>query len=221
MTRRISALTALAIALSMFVGPVGCMRRARVDSQASAGSDYYAPAPTTVLFPQAQQPELVRAAVVRAMAARGYTAESEQPGRIIARYSHGRIDLRVQVEYQAAQAVISYLGSEGLRVDRNGRARHYERWVQGLSSSIQEHVGALSRRSTMIIVQQQPQMLYVQPAPQVYPQQVYPQQVYEQQPVVVQASPPTVIVQEPPSGTMVIEGSIGGANVQGTIYVSP
>ena len=87
MTRRIPALTALAIALSMFVGPAACMRRARVESQqAAAGPDYYAPAPTTVLFPQAQQPELVRAAVIRAMSDRGYVAESEQPGVIIARY---------------------------------------------------------------------------------------------------------------------------------------
>ena len=215
MTRRISALTALAIALSMFVGPAACMRRARVESQqAAAGPDYFAPAPTTVLFPTAQQPELVRGAVVRALADRGYMAESEQPGQIIARYTRGRVDLRVQIQYQPSQAVISYLGSEGLRVDAAGRARYYERWVQQLSGSIQDHVVALSRRPTMYIVQQQqPQVLYVQPAPQaVIVAQPQPQGV------VVQGAPPTVIVQQPQSQTMVVEGSVGGASVQG---VSP
>jgi hypothetical protein len=217
MTRRISALTALAIALSMFVGPAACMRRARVESQqAAAGPDYFAPAPTTVLFPMAQQPELVRAAVIRSMADRGYVAESEQPGQIIARYQRGRVDLRLQVQYQPTQATITYLGSQGLRISQAGRAPGYERWVQQLSGTIQNHVRALARRPAVYV--QQPQQVYYQPQPQPAPV-YYPQE--QPQPVVVQAAPPTVIVQEQQPQTLVIEGSAGGASVQGTVYVSP
>lgn len=214
MTRRISAITSLAVALALLAGPVACVRRVRVDGAQQAGSDYYTPAPTTVLFAHPQQPELIRSAVVRAMAEHGYAAESDQPGQIIARYTRGRIDLRVQIQYQPSQAVITYLGSEGLRIDRAGRARHYERWVQQLSSTMQHHVAQIARRPTTYIVQQQqPQVIYVQQAPQ-------PVVVAPPQGVVVQAAPPTVIVQEP-SSTMVVEGSIGGASMQGTVYVSP
>ena len=215
---RISRLSALAIALSMFVGPAACMRRARVESQqaASATSDYYTPAPVTVLFAQAAQPEVVRGGVVRALADRGYNAESEQPGQIIARYTRGRVDLRVQIHYQASQATITYLGSEGLRIDAAGRARYYDRWVQQLSSSIQGHVAAASR--SQIYVVQQP--LY-QAQPQVYYVEPQPVQVQQQQQVILVAPPPpTVVDQQPqPTGTLVMEGNIGG--VQGTIYVTP
>ncbi len=214
---RLSRFTALAIALSMFVGPAACMRRARVESQqAAATPDYFAPAPATVLFPQAAQPELVRAGVVRALADRGYNAESEQPGQIIARYTRGRIDLRVQIQYQASQATITYLGSEGLRIDAAGRARYYDRWVQQLSNSIQSHVAAASRRQVYVV--QQP--VYQAP-PQVYYVEPQPVQVQQQQQVIVAAPPPpAVIVQQPqPTGTIVMEGNIGG--VQGTVYVTP
>lgn len=218
---RLSRFTALAIALSMFVGPAACMRRARVESQqaATATPDYYTPAPATVLFPQAAQPELVRAGIVRALADRGYNAESEQPGQIIARYTRGRVDLRIQIQYQAAQATISYLGSEGLRIDAAGRARYYDRWVQQLSSSIQNHVAAASRRQVYVV--QQPAQPVYQAPPQVYYVEPQPVQVQQQQQVIVAAPPPpAVIVQQPqPTGTIVMEGNIGG--VQGTVYVTP
>lgn len=215
---RISRFTALAIALSMFVGPAACMRRARVESQQAATGtpDYYTPAPATVLFAQAAQPELVRAGVVRALADRGYNAESEQPGQIIARYTRGRVDLRVQIQYQASQATITYLGSQGLRIDAAGRARYYDRWVQQLSSSIQNHVAVASRRQVYVV--QQP--VYQAP-PQVYYVEPQPVQAQPQQQVIVAAPPPpTVVVQQPqPAGTLVMEGNIGG--VQGTVYVTP
>lgn len=218
---RLSRFTALAVALSMFVGPAACMRRARVESQqaATATPDYFAPAPATVLFPQATQPELVRAGVVRALADRGYSAESEQPGQIIARYTRGRVDLRVQIQYQASQATITYLGSEGLRIDAAGRARYYDRWVQQLSNAIQSHVAAVSRRQVYVVQQPVQQPVYQAP-PQVYYVEPQPAQVQQQQVIVAAPPPPAVIVQQPQAtGTIVMEGNIGG--VQGTVYVTP
>lgn len=204
------ALTASSLAAT------GCVRRVRVESPQAAAQpapQYYAPAPTTVLLPQAQPPQLVRAAVIRSLTDLGYQPEGEEGQRVIARYGRGREVLRIQVEYWPTQATISYLGSEGLRFRRDGTSPHYERWMRNLSGQIQGHVAAMARQGHAYA---QGQVIVVQPAPA--PAQVVVQPAPT--PVVVQPAPAAVVVQPAPAtATATIEG--GGATVQGTIVVSP
>jgi len=150
--RHSNTLTIVTLALAGLarLGP-GCARRVRVQTEqaAVAPTQYFAPQPTTVLLSQAQPPEVVRGGVIRALTQLGYQTEGEDGTRVIARYGRGRQLVRIQVEYWATQATISYLGSEGLRFRRDGTSPHYDRWMQNLSSSIQGHVAQLARQQVV------------------------------------------------------------------------
>jgi hypothetical protein len=81
----------------------------------------------------------VRDAVVRALLLRRYTAESEQPGRIMALYRRGEIEFRMLIEYSETGYHVSYAGSSGLAFgvdEETGEPlvdSRIVRWRRGLS----------------------------------------------------------------------------------------
>lgn len=198
------ALASLVLALAALGGLSGCARRVRVESSAAAvaqpaPAQYYQPQPTTVLLAQAQQPQLVRAGVVRALTQLGYRTEGEDGQRIVASYSRGRESVRIQIEYWPTQATISYLGSTGLRFRPDGSSPHYERWMSNLSREIPQHVAAISRQQVG------------------YPGQII---IVQQPAAVAQPAPASVVVQQPaPTSTVVVQPA-PTATVQGTIVIS-
>lgn len=186
----------LVASLVVLAGASGCARRVRVETPATVAvaqpaPQYFQPPPTTILLAQPQHPQIVRAAVIRALTDLGYRLEGEDGQRIVAGYSRGRDAVRIQVEYWPTQATVSYLGSTGLRFRRDGSSPHYERWMANLQRAIPSHVAALAR------------------------EQAYPGQV-----IIVQGAPSpapvpattAVVVQPAPTAT---------ATVQGTVVVSP
>jgi hypothetical protein len=194
------ALASLVLALAALGGLSGCARRVRVESSAAAvaqpAPQYYQPQPTTILLAQAQQPQIVRAGVVRALTQLGYRTEGEDGQRIVASYTRGRQSVRIQVEYWPTQATISYLGSTGLRFRPDGSSRDYERWMSNLTREIPGHVAAIARQQVG------------------YPGQI----IIVQQPAGVQPAP--VVVQQPaPTSTVVVQPA-PTATVQGTIVLS-
>ncbi len=107
---------------------------------------------STVLLPQAQQQEAVRSAIARALGARDFVAESEEQGRIIARYQRRGVVLRVQIDYTDTQYQITYLDSVGLghQVDQTGPtliSAHYPRDVRSLSQTIDSELGRPAREA--------------------------------------------------------------------------
>src|SRR5215468_2508631 len=84
---------------------------------ACSGSTHYVStkAPDSVLIADAQSPAEVRAAVVRALALRRFTTESEQAGRVVARLEKGSERVRVAVEYSGQQYAVRYIDSAGLK----------------------------------------------------------------------------------------------------------
>jgi hypothetical protein len=107
---------------------------------------------SAVLLPQAQQTDLVRGAIARALTARRFVAEAEQPGTIVARYERRGQQLRVQIDYTGTQYQITYLDSVGFghQVDRAGQtviSSHYPRQVRALSSSIDEEIARPAREA--------------------------------------------------------------------------
>ncbi|MBN8612059.1 MAG: hypothetical protein J0L92_15805 [Deltaproteobacteria bacterium] len=204
MRHRRLALASLVLTLTSLAGLSGCARRARVATTpatvvaAQPDTQYYQPPPTTVLLAQAQQPQLVRAGVVRALTQLGYRTEGEEGQRIVASYSRGRESVRIQIDYWPTQATISYLGSTGLRFRPNGTSPHYDRWMQNLSREIPSHVAFLARQQVG------------------YPGQI----IIVQQPATV-AQPSTVVVQPtPPPSQVVVQPAPASATVQGTIIIS-
>lgn len=106
----------------------------------------------SVLLPQAQQQDAIRAALARALTARQFVAESEEPGRIIARYQRRAQVLRIQIDYSDTQYQITYLDSVGLghEVDETGQtmiSAHYPRYVRALSQTIDQELGRPAREA--------------------------------------------------------------------------
>ena len=99
-----------------------------------------------VLIATAQEPYLVRAAVVRALAARRYAAENEKPGQIIAKYERGDIWYRVQIDYSPTQYEVTYLDSGGLDAHTDPETgelvvdARYDRWVASLRRTIDQEM---------------------------------------------------------------------------------
>ncbi|HJL18916.1 MAG TPA: hypothetical protein RMH99_24850 [Sandaracinaceae bacterium LLY-WYZ-13_1] len=109
--------------------------------------------PTTpVLLQHEADPEALRAAIVRALEARQFTTESEEPGRLVARLSHRGRTLRVAIEYGPEQYRITYLESTGLgyRVRPDGQAiisPYYDRYVQRLRRTIDDEIERPAREA--------------------------------------------------------------------------
>lgn len=115
--------------------------------------------PGAVLLPVEQNDEAVRQAVVRALKARSFTAEQDEPGRIVARLDHRGVQLRVAIEYSGRQYTISYVDSDGLgyEVGEDGTpviSRQYARYVQRLSRTIDSEIGRPEREAREALEEQ-------------------------------------------------------------------
>lgn len=144
----------LVIALALF-GAVACGRGA-------------VPLNTTtpVLLQSQQEPDALRAALVRALDARRYTTERELPGQIVARFQHRGQMLRVQIDYGPTEYRISYVESTGMGyvVGRDGQAmisRTYDRHLQQLQRTITDEIGRPEREAQEAADQQREHELAV------------------------------------------------------------
>lgn len=98
-----------------------------------------------VLMANAHSPAEVRAAVIRAMDFRKFTARGEEPGLIVAKYERGDQRVVVAIEYSATQYTVRYVSSEGLKSKPGPDGdllvdAHWEGWVKGLRSRIGEEL---------------------------------------------------------------------------------
>jgi hypothetical protein len=105
-----------------------------------------------VLLTASFEEEAVRAAVVRAIAARDYVAETEEPGRIVARYERRGVILRVEIRYDASRYEVVYLDSAGLsqQTRPDGQVMispHYQRHMRALTASIDEEIARPEREA--------------------------------------------------------------------------
>lgn len=86
----------------------------------------------------------VRAAIIRSMKQRKYTAKHEEPGKIIARRESGSEMVEVAIEYTESQFLIRYRTSEGLATMKDGDDLliddQYDSWKQKLSSTIEKEL---------------------------------------------------------------------------------
>ena len=97
-----------------------------------------------VLMPDGGSPGEIRAAVIRALASRRFTTESETAGRVVARHDKGSERLRVAVEYTGQQYLVRYVDSAGLETKtENGElyiGGDYKSWTEKLKHAIGEEV---------------------------------------------------------------------------------
>ncbi len=105
-----------------------------------------------VLLAHPQSPDAVRAAIVRAMENRRFVAESEEPGRILARFDHSGAQLQVSIEYSDANYAVIYRSSAGLatRPGPDGEVlvdSRWASWVKGLKARINEELKAPAREA--------------------------------------------------------------------------
>lgn len=148
---RLTLLAPAAVAaLATLVTGSGCSRRVRVEESYVAGAPSSL-APSTVMFAQAVQLDIVRAGVSRALVERHFQPESEEGTRVYASFTHRRGSVRVAVDYSATQAVITPLDSTD--VDD----REWASWVRALSSRMQEEVNRPGQEAAQAAQQQQEQ----------------------------------------------------------------
>ena len=100
-----------------------------------------------ILIARSESPAEVRAAIVRAMAARKFTAKSEEPGKIVARLDRGATSLDVAIEYSGTQYALRYVNSTGLKTKPGPAGEllvddHWAGWVKGLRARIAEELAA-------------------------------------------------------------------------------
>ncbi len=86
-------------------------------------------------------PQWARHAILSALPRRGWVAEGEWPGIIVARLDIRSHRARVRIDYDASTVRISYVDSVNLKfaVDSNGVPyihRNYNLWVRNLASDI-------------------------------------------------------------------------------------
>ncbi len=141
---------AAAAALATLVTGPGCARRVRVEESYVAGAPSSL-APSTVMFAQAVQLDVVRAGVSRALVERRFQPESEEGTRVYARFTHRRGQVRIAIDYSATQAVITPVDSTD--VDD----REWASWVRALSSRIEEEVNRPGQEAAQAARQQQEQ----------------------------------------------------------------
>ena len=148
---RLTLLAPAAVAaLATLVTGSGCSRRVRVEEPYVAGAPSSL-APSTVMFAQAVQVDVVRAGVSRALVERHFQPESEEGTRVYARFTHRRGSVRIAVDYTATQAVITPI--ESTDVDE----REWASWVRALSSRMEEEVNRPGQEAAVAARQQQEQ----------------------------------------------------------------
>ena len=110
-------------------------------------------APRVLLLPEQHDPAEVRAAIISGMQARGWQAEAENPGDIVARLSHKGATIRVDLTWAPDRVTI-----KGLEAD--GAGKGYEKWVGNLEASIRDQL----KRPEVVVVAPPPPPA-VTPAP--------------------------------------------------------
>ena len=132
--------SALVLTLALGAGTVGC--GARLTPLRDQGAVLLAtPAPEGD----------VRAAIVRALTARGFTAEAEQPNKIVARLDSRGMLLRVSIDYSPTEFAISYIDSQGYnyQVGPQGPmiSSRYTQYTENLRRSIRDELGRPAREA--------------------------------------------------------------------------
>lgn len=88
-------------------------------------------APRVLLLTEQRDPAEVRTAIINAMESRGWKAEAENPGDIVARLSHKGATVRVDLTWGPDRVTIKGLAAEGA-------GKGYEKWVGNLEASIRD-----------------------------------------------------------------------------------
>lgn len=120
---------------------------------AACGTSYTSTrAADPVLVAKSDSPAEVRAAVVRALAARKFSAKSEEPGKIVAELDRGSEKLVVAVEYSSTQYLVRYVSSSGLKTKPGPDGdllvdEHWAGWVKGLKARIGEELLAPAKEA--------------------------------------------------------------------------
>lgn len=197
-----------------------------------------------VLIAKSESPAEVRAAIVRAMQSRRFSALGEEPGKISARLDKGDITLDVDIEYSGTQYVVRYVKSSGLKTKPGPAGEvlvddHWAGWVKGLRARIGEELlvpakeaaeTAKREREYQLLLEQhktaqaqanaqaaqQPQA----PAPG------QPQPAPGQPPIVIQPVIPIPLPQLPAGGINLNHSSTQGSQtitccINGAFYVCP
>jgi len=97
------------------------------------------------LMATAHSPAEVRAAIIRAMENRKFTAKAEEPGQIFAKYERGDQRLEVAIEYSETQYRVKYVSSDGMKTKpgANGDVlvdARWQGWAKGLNARIGEEL---------------------------------------------------------------------------------
>jgi len=121
---------------------------------------------TPVLLQSQVAPDAMRAALVRALDARRFTMESEEPGALVGRYQNRGQMLRLRIEYGANDFRITYLESTGLGyvVGRDGTpmiSPRYDRYVAQLRQTIEDEIARPERERQEAIEEQRQHELAV------------------------------------------------------------
>lgn len=181
----------------LFVLAVGCGGARLVQIQ-----------PSTVLIAQAQDPAEVRAAVVRALAARGFRPEADEAGNLVAVSARRGQDLRLQIVYGPSQFQINYLSSDGFGFTPGAGAGmiqpRYQRIVADLGRSITEELGRPAREAAAALAAQRAHDEEMARA---------------SRPVIVQQAGPTVVMQGPPGEMPPPRRTSVGVSVNGGVGV--
>jgi hypothetical protein len=96
--------------------------------------------PRVVLLQEAQEVGAIRAAVIAALQSRGWAAEQETGQQIAARLVNRGATVRVNINYEPSQVVITGVQAEGA-------GKNYDKWVRNLEASIRE---AFKRPTPMV-----------------------------------------------------------------------
>lgn len=89
----------------------------------------------------------VHEAITGGLLAKGWSVESEEPGRIMASVTSGGHSATVRIDYDSAGWTIAHeRSSEGLRFDPDRPSIHkrYNNWVKGLDGVIRQKLAASS-----------------------------------------------------------------------------
>ena len=204
---RWKAYAPIAFVLGMVLGVAGCGHGIIAAHQS-----------TPRLIAEAQEPYMIRAAVVRALQARRYVAEADVPGRIIARYESGGMWFRVAVDYSPTQFQINYIDSAGLEtyVEASSGALmidgRYGRWTARLAQSIDVELERPYREAAQAAAAQREYELAVARETRRAAEAQRDEQLIRAQPA--PPAPPPVVVQPVIPVVVPDVGLGGGVNVQ-------
>lgn len=120
-----------------------------------------------VLVARPQSPAEVRAAIIRAMAFRKFSPESEVEGSIVAHLDKGDARLQVAIDYTPTQYSVRYLSSTGLQTETapSGEVLVEKRWVswaKALNTSIAQELLVPARQAAEAARQEREYQLMIE-----------------------------------------------------------